>query len=317
MKFGLLTVTYSGLFYSGKALSLEEQVFRARELGFDALSIEAKRPVASPLDLSKAERIRIREVAADQDIVLCAIESLSNFTSHFMEQRENNLAMMRMTLDLAHDLGVDLVKVFAAWPGIVNDEGEVANYGAYERGNYYKRLYSSELRKWSRAVNGIKEVAGIAADMGITLALQNHAPVVTPGYEDVLSMLEEIDRKNLKLCLDVPLFYERQDDAYVRKAIEKCGTHMALTHYGAWNFSEDDEGRVIQGPASSFGGQINYPVFVSGLQRLGYDGYLVSEYCLPIIRNHKIGGIEDIDYATSLALKYMKQVVQKTAAVPA
>ena len=41
--------------------------------------------------------------------------------------------------------------------------------------------------------------------MGITLALQNHAPVTTPGYEDVLAMLEEIDRPNVKLCLDVPL----------------------------------------------------------------------------------------------------------------
>ena len=42
--------------------------------------------------------------------------------------------------------------------------------------------------------------------MGITLALQNHAPVITPGYEDALTMLQEIDRRNVRLCLDVPLF---------------------------------------------------------------------------------------------------------------
>jgi hypothetical protein len=53
MKFALFSVTYSGLFYDGKALSLDEQVHKAKELGFDGLSIEAKRPVASPLDLSK------------------------------------------------------------------------------------------------------------------------------------------------------------------------------------------------------------------------------------------------------------------------
>ena len=74
--------------------------------------------------------------------------------------------------------------------------------------------------------------------MGITLALQNHAPVTTPGYEDVLAMLQEIDRPNVKLCLDVPLFYERQSDEYVSKAVEACRRHIVYSHYGAWNFSE-------------------------------------------------------------------------------
>ena len=70
MKFGLLTVTYSGLFYAGPALSVEQQILKARALGFDALAIETKRPVAFPLDLDAAARARIRSVAADQGIAL-------------------------------------------------------------------------------------------------------------------------------------------------------------------------------------------------------------------------------------------------------
>ena len=129
MKFALLSVSYAGLFYKGPALSIEQQIRKARELGFDALAIETKRPVAFPLDLSKADRARIRQVAADEGIALCAVESMSNFTSRHMEERENNLAMMRTVLDLAEDLGVGLVKVFAAWPGLINDEEAVAMYG--------------------------------------------------------------------------------------------------------------------------------------------------------------------------------------------
>ena len=30
-----------------------------------------------------------------------------------------------MVLEMAKDLGVDLVKVFAAWPGLINDEEEL------------------------------------------------------------------------------------------------------------------------------------------------------------------------------------------------
>jgi sugar phosphate isomerase/epimerase len=136
MKFALLSVTYSGLFYAGKPLSIEQQVHKAKGLGFDGLAIETKRPVGSPLDLGKATRIRIKEVAADQGIELCAIESMSNFCSRHSEERENNLAMMQQVLSLAHDLGVGMVKIFAAWPGIIDDEEQIAMYAPYEKGNY-------------------------------------------------------------------------------------------------------------------------------------------------------------------------------------
>lgn len=137
MKFALLTVSYSGLFYSGKALSIEQQIHKAKLLGFGGLAIEAKRPIASPLDLSKADREKIKFLAGEMGIELCCIESMSNFAGRYMEDRENNLAMMRMVLELAHDLDVRMVKVFAAWPGIINDEESVAMYAQYDRGELF------------------------------------------------------------------------------------------------------------------------------------------------------------------------------------
>jgi sugar phosphate isomerase/epimerase len=310
MKFALLSVTYSGLFYSGKALSIEQQIHKAKELGFEALAIETKRPIASPLDLSKADRTRIKAVAADEGIALCAVESMSNFCSRHMEERENNLAMMRLVLDLASDLGIDKVKIFAAWPGIIDDEEALAMYAPYDRGNYFKPLNASDLKVWNRAISGIREVAALAADRGITLLLQNHAPVLNPGYEDTLTMMKEIDRKNVKLCIDVPLFSDRQRSDYVREAVEKCGDNLLYTHYGAWNFSEKD-GEIIQDPAPTHGGKINYETFIEALHQHGYAGYLVSEYCLPLIRNHKIAGIDEVDKATKMGLRYMKQLVER------
>ena len=314
MKLALLTVTYSGLFYAGRALSLEEQIRKARELGFDGLSIETKRPVASPLDLTAADRARIKAVAADEGIALCALESVSNFSGRLMEERENNLAMMRAVLERARDLGIDIVKVFAAWPGIIDDEEAIAMYAPYERGNHYKRLYPPDLRKWQRAVEGIREVADQAADMGITLALQNHAPVVTPGYEDALAMMQEIERANVKLCLDALLFYERQSTEYIQEAVRACGEHVVLTHYGAWNFDETPDGRIVQQPAPSFGGLINYEAFVSELRHAGYDGYLVSEYCTAALKHHRIAGIEEVDRGTVLAQRYLKGLLDTPSA---
>jgi sugar phosphate isomerase/epimerase len=309
MKFALLTVTYSGLFYSGKALTVEQQIYKAKELGFEGLAIETKRPIASPLDLNKATRIRIKEVAADQGIELCAVESMSNFCSRHSEERENNLAMMKQVLSLAHDLGVGMVKIFAAWPGIIDDEEVVAMYAQYEKGNYFKPLTPLDLKVWDRAINGIREIASWAEDLGITLVLQNHAPVLRPGYEDALAMMNEVDRKNVKLCIDVPLFSDRQKNEYVREAVRNCGENILYTHYGAWNLTTLEDGEVIQEPAPHHGGRINYETFLEALYENGYTGYLASEYCLPLIKNHKIAGIEEVDYATIIALRYMKKIL--------
>ena len=110
IKFAMLTVTYSGLFYDGPALTVVEQIRKARQLGFDGLSIETKRPVASPLDLTAADPKEIRSVAASEGIALCALESLSNFASPLMEERENNLAMMRLAIERPLDPEIGLVK---------------------------------------------------------------------------------------------------------------------------------------------------------------------------------------------------------------
>jgi sugar phosphate isomerase/epimerase len=315
MKFALLSVTYSGLFYAGKALTLEQQIHKAKAMGFEALAIETKRPIGSPLDLSKKDRERLKAVADGEGISLCALESMSNFCSRHMEERENNLAMMRMVLEMAKDLNIDKVKVFAAWPGIINDEEALASYAPYERGNYFKVVNASDLRVWNRAITGIREVADLASDMGITILLQNHAPVLNPGYEDTLAMLQEIDRKNLKLCMDVPLFSDRQKTEYVREAVDKCAEHIQYTHYGAWNFTEGAKGEIVQEPAPYHGGKINYEAFLEGLYQHGYEGYLVSEYCLPMIRNHQIMGVEEIDKATERAMRYVKQLLNKIASV--
>jgi sugar phosphate isomerase/epimerase len=221
---------------------------------------------------------------------------------------------MRYVLELANDLGVNMVKIFAAWPGIINDDMP-AMYAPYDRGNYFKPLFAADLKVWHRAVEGIREVADRAADMGITLVLQNHGPVLTPGYEDVLAMTKEVDRSNLKICLDVPMFFDRQRTEYVREAVEKCGKYIRYTHYGAWNFSESEMGDVILDPAPGHGGRINYETFIEALHQQGYDGYLTSEYCLPVLHNHKLCGIEDIDAATRRGLQYMKQLVQRVTAV--
>jgi sugar phosphate isomerase/epimerase len=314
IEFGLLTVSYSGLWHDGPALSIPEQIEKADALGYDAVSIETKRPTASPIDLDEGDRQAILEASEEHGIDICAVESMSDFSSRFMEERENNLAMMRMVLDLADDLGVDLVKVFPAWPG-VDDSGVTATYGDMPLASHWEQQYPGTERfaKWDRVVEGVREVADWAADRGIDLALQNHnhPPVLAPGYEDAKEMLEEIDRDNVGLCLDPVPFYERQSDEYVREAVQACADDILLSHYGAWDFERRD-GEVVQIPSPLSGVRINDETFLEELERIGYDGYFVSEYCLPALENHGVVGGEAIDEANRPSLEHVRGPVSET-----
>lgn len=310
MKFGLLTVSYSGLWHEGPGLSLEEQVERAAEIGYDAISIETKRPTAFPLDFDQQDRDRLRETAAEAGIDICAVESMSNFASPYQEERENNLAMMHDILTFANDLDVDLVKVFPAWPGVKDDHAETGIYGEMPMRSHWETRYpgTEEFRQWERCVDGIREVASWAADMDISLALQNHPPVLAGGYEDALQMVEEIDRENVGLCLDAVLFYERQSDDYIKEAVQACAEHIELSHYGAWNFARRD-GEIVQTPSPLSGELINNEEFVRQLDAIGYDGYLVSEYCVPCLEDHELQSVGAIDEANEMALDYMQELL--------
>ena len=314
MKLALFTVAYGGLWYAGKALSIKEQILKAKELGFQGLSIETKRPVAFPLDLDKKARKDIREFADSQNIELVALESMSNFASEAMEIRESNLAMMHDILELAMDLEVDIVKVFAGWVGVINDVGEISEYISYDMPTAPRSIV--EMRKWKRAREGIKEAANWAQDMGITITLQNHPPVLRFGYEDALQMVKEINMENVKLCLDAPLFGTKQNDEYVQDAVEKCADLIVMSHYGAWNFEETEKGKIVQVPevieVITGGIPINYPAYIRELKRINFQGYLIQELCAPVSVNHEYSGLEEVDRRCKLAASYMRKLIAET-----
>lgn len=301
----MFTVTYCGLWYKGRALSLKEQIEKAKELGFDAVTIETKRPVAFPHDLDENARRVVKELAGSLDIGLEAVETMSNFASPIIEERENNLLMVKECLKLASDLDVSIVKVFAAWKGTMRIDG----LGWYPLGVVYTPA-PTHLQEWNWCVEGIRECARWAEEYGINLALQNHPPVTNYGYEDALQMVNEIGEDNVKLCLDAPLLH-RQDDDYIKEAVQKCGDLIVLSHYSSLQFDRVPSGQIVQYPATNLPGKplVNYSTFIKELKKIGYSGVLSSEECAPVLENHQFAGIETVDRHVKAALEYMKNTI--------
>jgi|SRR5271157_162273 len=309
IKIALFTVSYCGFWYRGRALSLLEQIEKAKQLGFGGLSIETKRPVALPCDLDSKTRKHVREFADSHDIRLVAVETMSNFASPIIEDRESNLCMVQDSIRMAADMGIDLVKVFASWRGTSHYEG----MGTYELGRKLtkiKALFATKDQMWRWAVSGIKQASKWADDYGITIALQNHPPVVEYGYEVTLEMAKEVGMDNLKLCIDAPLFLN-QSDEYIHEAVEACKEiGIVHSHYGSPMFDELPSGEITYQRDEYIGSvYTNYPAFIKELQRIGYNGYLASEECAPVLENHEYQGMDVAERHIKAAMKYMKHLI--------
>jgi len=305
MKVGLYTISFAGVWYDGPALPLPDIFRRAKDMGYDGVEIGARRPHASPMDLDAKARERMRAQASEVGVEIPAVASYNNFASPILEQRENELLMVKEQIKLARDLGAPILRLFAAWRGITLRDG----HGSYEMTrryweNGYPDVLSSKRWQWVREC--LKEAADFAGEMGVTLALQNHEPVIC-SHHDMLSFIREVNSPALKACLDCPLLSSQEDD-YVVAAVKATGSLQVHSHFGG---EFEEEGReAVQRPIQHTTRLINYPVFAKALKAIGYQGYLCYEFCHPCIgANHELLGLDEVVRQVGLAARYMRKVV--------
>jgi sugar phosphate isomerase/epimerase len=312
MKVGLYSITYLGIWYRGRALTPAELVDRAAEQGYDGIELDGKRPHGNPLDWDEGARAAFRERCAARDLEVIGVASNNDFASPVPEHRECQLLMVREQIRLCRDLGGKVVRLFFAWPGVTLDATGLA---AYEQARALwgeGARYSTRQEQWARVRACLREAAALAADAGVTVALQNHAPLLR-HYRDMLDMIGEVDSPALRACLDVPIL-ERQDAAYVRQAVRETGALQALSHFGG-EFQRGPDGQVRPSEYDFGRGVPNYPVFVPALKEAGYDGYLSFEFCHQALdARHEPQGLERIDAQARLACQYMRGLLEAEGA---
>jgi len=216
------------------------------------------------------------------------------------EYREAQLLYLRELIRMTADLEIKLVRVFLAWPGVTTTPEGGARYDISFKAWADTHRDFQEDRIWAWCREGLLEAAGYAADHGVTLALQNHPPVIK-GYRDVLRMVNEVGSPNLKVCFDTRLEHEMGPED-VTRASREIGQLQVLSHFG--NEYDEVNGRVV--PKYD---ELAVPQ-VDGLLEIGYKGYLGFELChqLPIV-DGRVVGIEFADKNTRLAAQYMRETI--------
>jgi len=318
MKFSLDTVGYGGYFTDNQHIPLEAAMRRAAGFGYDAVCIYAHRPIGFPMDLDQERRKRLRSLAAELDLELGAVVCCTNFMkgNHaLLYPQEKEILYVRECIRLARDLGMRIVRVLAAFYGYFQNPYAGTGYGnpAFESRSMRVSQNKDWLEAWHQVREGLKEVALMAQDEGITLALQTH-PEVTNNNEETLEMIEEVGVESLKVGLDLPLF-ESFAPSFVRKTVESMKNLMVYSHsisiagkktVGGGTYGWDE---VTPGSKKD---PCPWKVFLEACKAIGYDGYLSHEQCSPmIVKGHRIAGLDDVDERYRAALAYLKPIAQE------
>lgn len=300
IKVGLYSITYEGVWYRGDALSLDQVIQRAKQYGYTGVEFDGKRPHANPIEMPKSRCQQLRKLANDQGIEIYAVAGNNDFSSPIPEHRESQLVYTRELIRVTADLGAKVMRVFFAWPGVTMLPEGGSRYDIAQAA--WKQVHEqfSEEQTWGWCRQGLAETARFAGEQGVTLALQNHPPVVK-GYRDCLRMIREVGSPHLKMCFDARLEHDL-DSAGIERALGEVGPLQALSHYG---------GEYDRGPGGiQVKGKEECLAAIRGMTASGYRGYVGFELCHPLpVVNGKTVGIDFVDKNARLAAEYMKGII--------
>ncbi|MCZ6680088.1 MAG: sugar phosphate isomerase/epimerase [Candidatus Poribacteria bacterium] len=306
MKISLYTITLSGGYYGGPVVPLLEIFPKAKAWGYDGIELEGKRPHGSPLDLDAAARKQIRKAAEDYGLEISCVAAYNDYSSPIEEHRENELLMTREQIRLAAELEAPVVRVFAVWSGVTLRDGcityDVARYNIDHR---YPG--TTALERWCYVRDCLAEAARMAEAEGVTLALQNHEPIIT-HYQHMLDFIAEVNSPALKACLDSPLMKSHTPE-YYHEAIEATGELLVHTHFGG-RFERQEDGTVTRLHDKAHPDRADDLAFLRAAKSIvNYQGHIGYELCSPVLIGHRHAGLEYALEQASLACEYMRGIV--------
>lgn len=313
MKIGLYSVTYRGVWYGGPALDVFSFAKLARQQGWEGVEYDCDRPHLAPMDFSKDDRKRLRDLCGELGLPISAVSPNSDLSSPVPTQREAQICYVGECIRLARDVGSPICKIFAAWRGITVHDG---------RGTYHDTHAFDQYRFWKKdrrefVVDAIRELSRLAQDQGVVLALQNHGPDIVNSGDDTLALIEDVNMPAFKACIDVSIEPQPESAAEARRIMKAAGPLQVHTHFNG-EFGRRADGLVECLGAGYFndtfwGRKVAYPEQVAAMIEQGFTGFMNWEYCHPAKRNGQDAGIEYVHEQTTMALEYMKGL--RTAAL--
>ncbi len=292
----LHSVSYAGFWRGQERLNVDEFLVKAKELGFEAVTLVAKRPHVSPYDYSMEDRKRLRNRIEELGLELAYMAGYTDFTAGIdkpgIPHTEIQALYIGEVAKLARDLGTDMVRIFTGYvrPDIPYDQ------------------------QYATVVEGLKMAGREAAKYDVTLAVQNHHDIGI-HHDEMSWLLEEVDMPNVMAGWDawspslIGLSSEELRESVLKMKPFIVNTIVAdyakMPRYhlegGLTNYFPDKPYMRAVPPGE---GIIDYETFIGALKEIGYQGYISYEMCEVLEGG---GSIENLDETARYFLEWVEQ----------
>ena len=292
----LHSVSYLGIWRGQTPLSVDEFLLKAKELGYEGVMLVAKRPHVSPHDYDKAARARLKAKIDSLGLTLVGLAGYTDFTAGIdkpgIPNAEIQAAWVGEIAELAKDLGTNMVRIFTGYerPGVPYD------------------------KQYAEVVAGLKMAGKLAAEHGVTLAVQNHHDIAL-HHDAMYWLLKEVNLPNVLAGWDAwspvleDLTLEQQRESILKMKpfiintiVADYVTHPRYTYINNLTNYQAEQPVMRAVPVGQ--GIIDYKNWINTLMEIGYQGWIVYEMCEVLDGG---GSVENLDKTAKIFLDYMKQ----------
>jgi sugar phosphate isomerase/epimerase len=292
----LHSVSYAGFWRGQARLTVDEFLVKAKDLGYEGVMLVAKRPHVSPHDYDKAARARLKAKIDSLGLTLVGLAGYTDFTAGIdkpgIPNAEIQASWVGEIAELAKDLGTGMVRIFTGYerPGIPYD------------------------RQYAEVVEGLRMAGKLAAEHGVTLAVQNHHDIAL-HHDAMYWLLREVNLPNVMAGWDAwapvleGLSPEEQRQSVLKMKPYIVNTivadyviHPRYTYVNELTNYREEQPVMRAVPAGQ--GIIDYKNWMNALKEIGYQEWIVYEMCEVLEGG---GSEENLDRTARIFLEYMNQ----------
>jgi len=259
---------------------------RTRSMGFEGIEIDLGHPEALPIDAIKR---KMRETGMSCTFSL-GLRNDQSLISPNPETRKNGIKFLKKLIEIVSEFEAEILCgiLYAAW------------------GEFTGKMRTPE--EWERSKNGLLDVADLAKDHKVVLALEpvnRFEGCFLNTAEEAVKFVEDVNHPNVQVHLDT--FQMNIEENSLYEAIKTAGKHLYHVHLC-------ESHRGIPGR-----GHIPWRDVFKALKEIGYNRWGVIEAWLPDIFLGEMGEIpRAVAISRSLApngdtiaqegLRFLKQI---------
>lgn len=228
---------------------LEEDLSKARSLGYEAIELVFSDEGSPNLDASSSEVAAVGDACRDHGLELCSMIAVrrdaGSLLSPSAEERAKRVAILRRGFEIAEILGVDALLLH---PGALDPN-------------------SSYSATWNNFRDALRELAPDAERCGTRIGIENVWNQFMLSPREARQLVDEVGSPAVGIYLDTAnmILY-----GYPEMWIKELGQRIFKVHVKDFRRGE---GAWVQ----LMDGDTDWPAVMAELRGIGFDGALVSE----------------------------------------